>query len=291
MFDRLVVGFDGSQPSVAALRWAAGEAQLRRAKVDAIACVFVPVLFPVWPVGQIPLFIHEVKTMRADAQADLGRVLADVTRSHPDVAFHSNVVDGHPLDVLVLESERCDMVVIGATGARAVEAPFLGSTASGLARTCASPLVLVPGGEQHARSDRIVVGTDGSGHSDAALDWAADEADRRGAELVVVHAWWYPYGGTELAPSEMHDRTRVDASLVLGVAVERCQERAGVSVRGLLLEHSAAPALIEQGLHADMVVVGSRGRGRFRTLLFGSVARAVSEHAPCPIVVVRPPRT
>ena len=62
-----------------------------------------------------------------------------------------------------------------------------------------------------------------------------------------------------------------------------------MSVRGLLLDHSAAPALIEQGLHADMVVVGSRGRGRFRTLLFGSVARAVSEHAPCPIVVVRPP--
>jgi len=285
MFDRLVVGFDGSRAAIGALEWAAEEAELRGAEVDVIACVFAPALFPVWPAGEIP--VYDIDAVRADAEADLGRVLTDLARTHPHVRSEPTVVLGRAVDVLSAESKSADILVVGATGAGRIEDALLGSTAHVLARTSACPLALVPFGEPRAKMDRIVVGTDGSEHSDAALDWAVDEAVRRDAELVVVHTWFYPYGVSAFGSFEMHDRTRVDASLVLGTAVDRCRERTTVTVRGELVEDSAAPALIAEASQADLIVVGSRGRGRFRRLLFGSVARAVAEHSPCPVVIVR----
>nr|WP_205528367.1 universal stress protein [Desertimonas flava] len=84
-----------------------------------------------------------------------------------------------------------------------------------------------------------------------------------------------------------HDLTRVDAALVLDRALERCRDRGRGAVRGELVEGPPARSLLEHADHADLVVVGSRGRGGFRSLLFGSVAHRVAEHAACPVVVVR----
>jgi nucleotide-binding universal stress UspA family protein len=239
-----------------------------------------------WPYGDIPPF--DVDAACADAAADLERAAADVASRHPGLHVDTEVLVGPPADVLSLESKTADVAVVGTTGRKRLEDVLHGSTAHGLARSSSCPLALIPPSPGRVRTGRIVAGTDGSEHSDAALDWAVAETERRDAELLVVHAWFYPC--TEFSSEDLHDRTRVEASLVLGAAVDRCSERTAVPVHGELVEDSAAPALIAAGSEADMIVLGSRGRGRFRTLQFGSVARTVAEHAPCPIVVIRPPK-
>jgi nucleotide-binding universal stress UspA family protein len=138
---------------------------------------------------------------------------------------------------------------------------------------------------------RIVVGVDGSSGSQYALAWALDEARRRGATLDVVHAWHVPYTlPTPIAPVPAFDLEPIEQSerLVLDRAIES-EDTSGIEVTRLLVCDTAARALIETAKGADLLVVGTRGRGGFSGLLLGSVSQAVTHHAPCPVVVVPPP--
>jgi nucleotide-binding universal stress UspA family protein len=137
---------------------------------------------------------------------------------------------------------------------------------------------------------RIVVGVDNSEGSHRALRWAVEEARLRRAKVEAVHAWHLPYvptGPLTSVPTPGTDALEADASLVLDASLER------VDVSGLrepitrtLRRDSAAKALLERAEGADLLVVGSRGRGGFAGLLLGSVSQEVSHHAPCPVVIV-----
>jgi nucleotide-binding universal stress UspA family protein len=140
---------------------------------------------------------------------------------------------------------------------------------------------------------KIVVGTDGSESARHALEWAYEEARLAAAELVVVHSWEYPYPDVSGSTSDTRDRMRRDAEKELDEAVAVQAERGradGVIVRKHLVESAPAKALIDESEGADLVVVGSRGRGGFASLLLGSVSRAVVQHAHCPIAVIRHPK-
>lgn len=138
---------------------------------------------------------------------------------------------------------------------------------------------------------KIVVGTDGSKIADRAMDWAYDEAARWGAELYVVHAWSYPYGygGARVTVEEPPELVKLDAARLLEEACAGLLERKGraVAVHPRLMAGSAARMLMDEGESADLLVVGSRGHGGFLSLLLGSTAHQVAQHAPCPVVVVR----
>ncbi len=137
---------------------------------------------------------------------------------------------------------------------------------------------------------RIVVGVDGSETASAAFRWATAEAVARGATVVAVHAWHdvyvggeYPAASTMLVPTLYRDA----AQGVLDAAVDL--EEGGeprVTVERVLVHGSPAHALLEAAKGADMIVVGSRGRGGFGGLLLGSVSQQVVHHAPCPVVVI-----
>lgn len=135
---------------------------------------------------------------------------------------------------------------------------------------------------------RIVVGVDGSPGSGEALRWAIDEARRRDAIVEVVHAWHYPYVDLSMVsayaaidPRELHAAAQDLVNRVIGEA-----HVGDVVVRGEVIEGPAAPALVECAKGADLLVVGSRGRGGFGGLLLGSVSQQVAHHAPCPLVIV-----
>jgi nucleotide-binding universal stress UspA family protein len=134
--------------------------------------------------------------------------------------------------------------------------------------------------------DRIVVGVDGSRHSQEALRWAAHLAVIFGARLEAVTAWEYPpsYGWTPV-PSEGDPGQ--DMEKVLGDtmrAVFGDQSPAGVHLR--VAEGGAAKVLLDACEGAAMVVVGSRGHGGFAGLLLGSVSANVAEHASCPVLII-----
>ena len=136
----------------------------------------------------------------------------------------------------------------------------------------------------------IVVGVDGSAHAEAALEFALEEAALRGASLRVVSAWELPSSvavGGVYTP-EVFDVFPQEAQTILSKALARATElQPAVPVEGKVIEGSAAAALLEEARDAAMLVVGSRGRGGFASLLLGSVTQQVVHHAPCPIVVVR----
>lgn len=151
----------------------------------------------------------------------------------------------------------------------------------------------------HETGQRIVVGVDGSAGARAALAWALSAAAGRGAELLVISAF----------PAEIYvedtyflDERRVDAiredtetrarALVSEVlqdpAVSAVAGTADVPVHVLALPGFVAPVLVHNSADADLLVVGSRGRGGVRSTVLGSVALHCAAHAACPVVVVHP---
>ena len=137
----------------------------------------------------------------------------------------------------------------------------------------------------------IVVGIDGSEASEAALRWAAIEARRRGVGLQVVLCWslptlpWGPYqpplSGQEFE-AEAHTVAELEVDKVLGA------DRGSLDLEICVVEGPASLRLLEWDRAADMIVVGSRGRGGFAGLLLGSVSQHLAEHARCPVVIMRP---
>ena len=122
----------------------------------------------------------------------------------------------------------------------------------------------------------ILVGVDGSNYSEAALELAAEEASLRRARLLVVFAWEPPGG----LPGE--------AELIAQWAVARVAElQPEVACEGKAIEGHPVAVLLKEAEGANMIVVGSRGRGGFTGLLLGSVSQQVVHHAQCAVVVVR----
>ncbi|MFE0512998.1 universal stress protein [Streptomyces sp. NPDC058964] len=135
----------------------------------------------------------------------------------------------------------------------------------------------------------LVAGIDGSDSSLLALDWAVDEAGRLGAPLRVVYAsLWERY---ELAlPATVQGRPseQVLAEHVVASAAERAERRnPDVKVTTDILLEEPAAALVREGDGASALVTGSRGRGRLKGTLLGSVGLAVAGRARCPVIVVR----
>lgn len=138
----------------------------------------------------------------------------------------------------------------------------------------------------------VVVGVDGSVAARAALDWAVEDARRRGCRVDVICAWHPDYGGMigplpgevwrEIAPEAL----RRTARKMVRDAVRGFD---GVEIRQIVVEGDAKTVLTEASEEAGLLVVGSRGLGPIAELVLGSVSSYCVHHASCPVVVVRGP--
>lgn len=141
--------------------------------------------------------------------------------------------------------------------------------------------------------ERIVVGVDGSETSHRALEWAVAEARLHGCEVEAVHAWHdvfvgaaYPFMAEVPDPKIYRDA----GQQVLDAAVDEVAAKGGrgVKISRVLVNDSPVHALLDVAKGADLIVIGSRGRGGFAGLLLGSVSQQIVHHAVCPVVVVPP---
>jgi nucleotide-binding universal stress UspA family protein len=136
----------------------------------------------------------------------------------------------------------------------------------------------------------IVVGVDGSESSRRALEWAAEEARLRGATLKVVHAWFDLFVTGYFAEPAVYERAATEeaAREVLEKAVASIPDGSpDLQVEPVLVHGQPEAMLLLASQTADMVVVGSRGRGGIAGAVLGSVSQRVVQHAECPVVVVR----
>jgi nucleotide-binding universal stress UspA family protein len=170
---------------------------------------------------------------------------------------------------------------------------LLGSVSHQVVHHAACPVTVVP--VNWPATDvpaRIVVGIDGSEASQVALRWALDEAARWSSELVVVHAWTTPYPvepwGLVVAPRdeavfEQSSRELIEGMVDRAVADGAHRPRVWTA---RTVEDAAGPALVHAAMDADLLVVGSRGRGGFTALLVGSTSLQCLHRANCPVTIV-----
>lgn len=140
----------------------------------------------------------------------------------------------------------------------------------------------------------IVVGIDGSDRARAALRWAVDEAKLHHDRVVAVFAWEPPLvAAVDIPPTpdsaylpELVAEAQQGAEAMLERAVAEVRGE-GVEVEPTAIEGPAASVLLDAAEHADLLVVGSRGKGGLAGLLLGSISQQMAQHAPCPVVIHR----
>jgi len=139
------------------------------------------------------------------------------------------------------------------------------------------------------RTRAIIVGTDGTDTSRAAVDWAAREAQRRRLPLRIVHAYEWESGEAYSGVGQEYlEINRSHAEAVTDAAARQARDAAAeIEIERDTVIGYAIPQLLDAAQDAELVVLGHRGRGGFAGLGLGSVSQRVATHAACPVVVVR----
>jgi nucleotide-binding universal stress UspA family protein len=138
-----------------------------------------------------------------------------------------------------------------------------------------------------ARECVIVCGVDGSEAGQRALDWAVDEAERRGCRLRAVTVWSWDAGTATISPAEARSRAVELQNRALATVVSRGLE---LAVERRIAEGRPSEQVCAAAEDADLIVLGSHGRGAVHGALVGSTSQHVIRHAPCPVVVLPDPR-
>ena len=284
----IVVGVDGSQESHAAVRWAAREAQTWGVPVT-LMNVVTPVVMS-WPATPLQETISACEVQNADDLLSHARqiLLGEFgTGNTPEV--RSQVCFSGVVAALVDASKNANMIVVGTRGRGAIGRALLGSVSTGLLHHAQCPVAVV-----HSREGRlpdahspVVVGIDGSPTSEAAVAIAFDEASRRQAELIAIHVWSdvgvFPTLGMDWRLYEERGHE------ILAERLAGWQERyPDVRIRRIVECDRPARWFIEHSKDAQMVVLGSHGRGGFAGMLLGSVSSAVAQSVDIPVIVARP---
>jgi nucleotide-binding universal stress UspA family protein len=281
----IVVAVDGSPSSQAALDWAIDEAGRRSLPLHLLHAFGVDYSMMPRPT------LSPDGTSVDDELLDAG--MARVRSLAPAVRVTSEADTGYPAPALVALSGTADTIVLGARGRGAVRGALLGSVSLQVAMHARCPVVVVrelpaPG----PSVPRVVVGIDGSPTSERAIEYAFAQASLRGLGLTVVHAWWMEFVEGVIATTsseEQWERMGQEQRALVSESLAGWHEKyPDVDVRQHVVRSLPAEALIGESAGAELVVVGSRGRGGFRGLLLGSVSHSVMQHAHCPVAVVRP---
>jgi len=272
----ILAGYDGSSGSEHALNWAAREARSR-----GIALTVCHAWAPGFAV------LPSEAGVAALARHGGERVIADGLRQARDLMGRGEVrpllISGQATAVLCEHSRDADMLVVGSRGRGGVAGMLLGSVSWQVAAHAHCPVVVVRG---HWRSaggyapGPVVVGTDGSAASDAALGFGFEEAALRGAPLLAVCA-------LADAPGSLGGVLKLQEDVEQTITRHQ-KEHPEVTVLRQVAQGGARSALLAAAHDAQLLVVGSRGRGGIKGMLLGSVSQAVLHHSPCPVAVVHP---
>ncbi len=283
----ILVCVDGSVAAEAAVGWAAGEAGLRDLPITLMHAV-APVLVG-WPVGQLYADMPQWQREAAQRVMDQAHkmVTAKVIDSTPR-EIRTEIVYSAIVPALIDASKDASMIVVGSQGLGALGRLLLGSVTAGLLQHAHCPVAVIhsEAGAMPAANAPVLVGTDGSPASEAAISLAFDEASRRGVGLVALHAW-SDVGVFPMLGMDWRDR-EAEGHEVLAERLAGWQEQyPDVRVKRLIVCDRPSRWLLDEAEHAQLVVVGSHGRGGFAGMLLGSVGRHVAEAAVVPVIVTR----
>lgn len=281
---RFVVGVDASTESREALEWT----MVQAGPADQIVVVHA------WDVPLVAGYEIAVAIDPVEIERAARAFLEELVGSFDDARLHPLLEQGHPGRCIVELAQDADTVVVGHRGSGKASV-ILGSTANYVLHHLDRPVVVIRG-ERFGPPTRVVVGVDDHGLDEdhhenpsvRALRWAYGLVGVE--EIDVVHAWFAPgvaAGVIANAGADFDEMDRAAADVIAHVMDEAGPRPQGVTVRQRSERGTPGFALVEASRIADMIVVGSRGRGGFVGLLLGSTSLEVAAHSHAPVAIVR----
>lgn len=282
----LVVGVDGSEPSLRAADWAADEAALRGIPLRVVYA-------SLWERYEGTSLADDIGKPSEQVMAEdvVDSAARRVRRRHPDLDVSVDILPEEPEYALVREGRHAAALVLGTRGRSGLTEMLLGSVSLTVAAHADCPVIVLRGSHDNRATSgthgRVVVGVGEDGKESPAVRFAADEARRRGVPLEAVRAWRCPaHESTDHPlmagePARLHEKRAVEA---LDAAVRDVP--ADVEVHRHTVEGHARSVLLDAAADADLLVVGAKRRDVTFGLQLGRIAHAVLHHSSCPVVVV-----
>jgi nucleotide-binding universal stress UspA family protein len=284
----IVVGIDDSPAARLAVQWAARNAELRKVPltlVHAISPEVSTMLRTPLPAGLMRWQQDHGRRLVDEAL----KVVEEASQRGGPAGVHSEIFSSAAVPTLVDLSKDAELVVTGAQGSGRWPGRLIGSVSSGLLRHAHCPVAIIHDQDPaipYPSQAPVLVGIDGSPASELATAIAFDEASRRHVGVIALHAW------SDLDVSEWPGidwpATQSMAEEVLAERLAGWQEQyPDVQVSRTVMQAQPARQLVERSDEAQLVVVGSRGRGGFAGMLVGSVGETVAQMARVPVIVAR----
>ncbi len=284
----IVVGIDDSPAARAAVQWAARDAELRNIPLTLVHAVSPEV--STWLRTPMPAGVVRWQQDHGRRLVDGAlKVIEEATVRGGPAGVHTEILASGAVPTLIDLSKDAEMLVAGAQGSGRWPGRLLGSVSSALLRHAHCPVAIVHDEEPSipdVGQAPVLVGIDGSPASELATAIAFDEASRRHTSLIALHAW------SDLDVSEWPGidwpATQSMAEEVLAERLAGWQEQyPDVQVSRSVVQAQPARQLVQRSGEAQLVVVGSRGRGGFAGMLVGSVGETVAQMARVPVIVAR----
>ncbi|WP_082939765.1 universal stress protein [Mycobacterium sp. 852014-50255_SCH5639931] len=283
----VVVAVDGSKASNAAAIWAAHEAAMRKIPLTVVHAVTTPTA--TWP----PVPYPESLAVRLEDEGKKAvmhaiKLAEEALPADRKAAIHRELVYSSPALALINMSGEAELIVVGTAGRGLLARGVLGSVSATVVRHAHCPVAVIHGDDLPDMDNApVVVGVDGSPASELAIEIAFDEASRRGVGLTALHAW------SDITISELPEADwsslEAEAHRSLAENLAGWQERyPDVTVQRLVVRDAPARQLAEKSETAQLLVVGSHGRGGLTGVLLGSVSNAVLHSVRTPVIVARP---
>jgi nucleotide-binding universal stress UspA family protein len=287
---RPVVVAVGNISNGQAVDWAAAEASVRRCPLHVVHAARLR--YAVDPLGLVP--VADFSSYRVAGKQVLEEAVSRVRSVAPDIEVSAESVVSSTVSLLVVRARGAQLLVLGCRDApfpKSLRRHLIQSVCGAVARRAPCPVAVVRplrSAPYAGSAPRVVVGVGRPGASAAALAVAFQAAAQRGVSLAAVHAWTPDVPADHEAVCGPATEAEAGASLALDLALEPWRSLfPDVPVETRLVVTEPAAALIRESEGAALVVVGSRGHGAARAMLFGSVSRGVTQRARCPVVVVR----
>ncbi|MCH6197364.1 universal stress protein [Corynebacterium mastitidis] len=289
----IVVAVDGSEASKVAVRWAANTAQKRDIPLRLASSYTMPQYL--YAEGMVPpqeLF----DDLQNEAMEKIDEARGIAHEVAPEIKIGHTIAEGSPIDMLLEMSKDVTMIVMGSRGLGGLSGMVMGSVSAAVVSHASCPVVVVRADnpvDENTKYGPVVIGVDGSEVSQRATEYAFAEADARDAELVAVHTWMDMQVQASLAglsaAQQQWEEVEAEQRELLDSRLAPFMERyPNVEVNKVITRDRPVRALVDAAEKAQLLVVGSHGRGGFKGMLLGSTSRALLQSAPCPMMVVRP---
>jgi nucleotide-binding universal stress UspA family protein len=285
----IVVGVDGSAASNAAVCWAAHDAVTRKIPLTLVHVVNPTV--STW--AQAPTLDRFAEWHENEGRrilADALKIARDTANDNLPIPIDSELMFSVTVPTLADLSKTAELMVVGTYGRGALARGLLGSVSSELMRHSHCPVAVIRDEDPrmpHPAQAPVLLGTDGSPASELATAIAFEEASRRHVDLIALHAW----SDKEIfeLPGLDWSAVKAEEERLLAEALAGYQERyPDVTVHRLIVCDRPARVLVETSESAQLIVLGSHGRGRLAGTLLGSVSNAVVQSVRMPVIVARP---